>query len=149
MGLRFGLSVATLRVARSSFRFGVKTLAGLHPSTTPSADFWSCDHNFLRSRQSESLQHGNSSRTHARPPRLSRSTFVTHSPDLQHRSLMDGGLRHCSANSSHLHCLLSDSCSSSRDFAPRFLRTPPRDDALAFHSSFTSIKLDRELAPPS
>src|SRR6056297_2343659 len=40
---------------------------------------------------------------------------------------MDGGLRHCSADSSHLHCLLSDSCSSSRGFATRFLQTPPRD----------------------
>ena len=32
---------------------------------------------------------------------------------------------------SHQHCLLSDSCTSGRDFAPRCLQTPPRDDALA------------------
>ena len=37
------------------------------------------------------------------------------------------------ANSSHLHCLLSDSCSSGRGFVTRFLQTPPRGDALALH----------------
>jgi len=34
---------------------------------------------------------------------------------------------------SHLHCLLSDSCSSGRGFVTRFLQTPPRGDALALH----------------
>jgi len=36
---------------------------------------------------------GNSSRTHARPPRLSLSPFVARPPDLQHWPSMDGGLR--------------------------------------------------------
>jgi len=37
----------------------------------------------------------------------------------------------CSGGSSHQHCLLSDSCTSGHDFAPRCLQTPPHDDALA------------------
>jgi integrase len=37
------------------------------------------------------------------------------------------------ANSPNAVCLLSGSCSSARIFAPRFLQTPPRDDALALH----------------
>ncbi len=54
----------------------------------------------------------------------------------------------CDVDSSHRDCLLSDSCSSGRGFDSRFLQTPPRGDALAIHLSFTSIKLDRGLAPP-
>src|SRR5262245_36990913 len=34
--------------------------------------------------------------------------------------------------------LISGSCSSPRTFAPRFLQTPPRGDALALHLSFGS-----------
>src|SRR5512144_1438807 len=37
---------------------------------------------------------------------------------------------------------LSGSCPSSRGFAPRFLQTPSRDDALAFRQSFAAIGLD-------
>ena len=44
---------------------------------------------------------------------------------------------------------MSGFCSSGRGFAPHFLQTPPRDDALVLHSSFTSIRLDRGLAPPN
>src|SRR4051812_5150227 len=50
--------------------------------------------------------------------------------------------------SSDLGCLLSGFCSSGRGFAPRFLQTPPRGDALALRSHFTSIRLCRGLAPP-
>ena len=50
--------------------------------------------------------------------------------------------------SSDLGCLISDFCSSGRGFAPRFLQTPPRGDALALRSHFTSIRLCRGLAPP-
>src|SRR5215831_18313844 len=46
-------------------------------------------------------------------------------------------------------CLVSDFCSSGRGFAPHFLQTPPRDDALVLRWSFTSIRLDRRLALPS
>ncbi len=45
--------------------------------------------------------------------------------------------------------LISGSCSSPRTFAPRFLPTPPRGDALALRLSFASTWLDRGLAPPS
>src|SRR3982751_3627191 len=45
-------------------------------------------------------------------------------------------------------CLISGFCSSGRGFAPRFLQTPPRGDALALRSHFTSIRLCRGLAPP-
>src|SRR5262249_6933494 len=50
--------------------------------------------------------------------------------------------------SSDLGCLVSGFCSSGRGFAPRFLQTPPRGDALALRSHFTSIRLCRGLAPP-
>src|SRR6478672_2019333 len=50
--------------------------------------------------------------------------------------------------SSDLGCLISGFCSSGRGFAPRFLQTPPRGDALALRSHFTSIRLCRGLAPP-
>ena len=50
--------------------------------------------------------------------------------------------------SSDLGCLVSGFCSSGRGFAPRFLQTSPRGDALALRSHFTSIRLCRGLAPP-
>src|SRR5215470_16307830 len=53
------------------------------------------------------------------------------------------------ARSSGQGCLVSGFCSSGRGSAPHFLQTPPRDDALVLHSSSTSIRLDRGLAPPS
>src|SRR5262245_32465714 len=55
----------------------------------------------------------------------------------------------CVARSSDQGCLVSGFCSSGRGSAPHFLQTPPRDDALVLHSSFTSIRLDRGLSPPS
>src|SRR5262249_44616893 len=45
--------------------------------------------------------------------------------------------------------LVSGSYSSPRAFVPRFLRTPPRGDALALPLSFASTWLDRGLSPPS
>jgi len=45
--------------------------------------------------------------------------------------------------------LISGSCSSVHAFAPRFLQTPPRDDALALRYPFTSTWLGRGLSPPS
>ena len=45
--------------------------------------------------------------------------------------------------------LISGSCSSVHAFAPRFLQTPPRDDALALRYPFTSTRLGRGLSPPS
>ena len=88
MGLRFGLSVAP--------PFGLeclKTLAGLRPPTMPSADFWRAITNSCESVSSSRCSKADYSRTHARPPRLSSSTFTTHQPDLLHKHLMDGGLR--------------------------------------------------------
>src|ERR1019366_7027287 len=51
------------------------------------------------------------------------------------------------ANSPASAGLLSGSCPSAHAFAPRFLQTSPRDDALALRSSFTSIRLDKRLSP--
>jgi len=45
--------------------------------------------------------------------------------------------------------LVSGSCSSVPAFAPRFLQTPPHDDALALRYPFTSTRLGRGLSPPS
>ena len=53
------------------------------------------------------------------------------------------------ARSSDHGCLVSDSCSSGRGFASRFLQTPPRDGALALRWHFASIRLCRGLTPPS
>src|SRR5271167_3936927 len=53
------------------------------------------------------------------------------------------------ARSSDQGCLVSDFCSSGRGFAPHCLQTPPRDDALVLRYSFTSIRVDRGLPPPS
>ena len=53
------------------------------------------------------------------------------------------------ARSSDHTCLRSGSCSSGRDFAPRFLQTVPRGSALALRSYFTSIRLYGGLSPPS
>ena len=53
------------------------------------------------------------------------------------------------ASSSGTVCLRSGSCTSARTFAPRFLQTPPRDDALALRYDFTSIRLSKGLSPSS
>ena len=47
------------------------------------------------------------------------------------------------ASSPDAVCLILGSCSSARTFAPRFLQTPPHDDALRFANSSTQpIPLD-------
>jgi hypothetical protein len=53
------------------------------------------------------------------------------------------------ASSPDAVCLRSISCTSVGTLAPRFLRTPPRDDALALRYYLTSIRLQRRLSPPS
>jgi hypothetical protein len=68
--------------------------------------------------------------TQSRPPGVSPSAFHAQSPDLHFPCLMNMDF----AEQGSLvprWCLISGSCSSTRAFAPRFFRTPPRDDALA------------------
>ena len=69
--------------------------------------------------------------TQDRPPGVIPAAFRAQSPDLHVSSLMNMDF----AKQGWLvqrWCLISGSCSSTRVFAPRFFRTPPRDDALAF-----------------
>src|SRR5918993_4819275 len=80
------------------------------------------------------------------PPQVSSIAFAAHLPDLQLWPLMDS---RSVARSSGQRCLISGFCSSGRGFAPHCLPTPPRDDAVVFRYSFTSIRLDRGLSPPS
>ena len=68
--------------------------------------------------------------THGRSPKVSSTAFSAQPPDLRSAPLMDMGFA--------VSCLLarrsrlkSGSCPSARAFAPRFLQTPPHDDALA------------------
>jgi hypothetical protein len=44
---------------------------------------------------------------------------------------------------------LFGSCSSGRGFAPRFLQTLPRSNALALRQPFAAIRLGKGLSPPS
>jgi hypothetical protein len=86
--------------------------------------------------------------THNRPPEVSSTTFSTHPPDLQPEPLMDMDFAiHCSLVQSdlpHIRFLSIGSC-----FRYRFLQTPPRGDALANRLSFSSIRMDGGLTPPS
>jgi hypothetical protein len=68
--------------------------------------------------------------TQNRSPGVIPAAFHAQSPDLHFPSLMNMDF----AMQSLLvprWCLISGFCSSTRAFAPRFFRTPPRDDALA------------------
>src|ERR1035437_3030536 len=65
-----------------------------------------------------------------RSPEVSLTAFPTHPPDLPSRRLMAMDFAVIRPLVPALG-LLSGFCSSGRGFAPRFLQTPPRDDALA------------------
>jgi len=96
-----------------------------HPKviTMPSADFcclFKSDHSSF-SRESA---------TSNRSPEVSSTAFRALPPDLQPAPLMDMGFV-VDCQLAGAVCLLSGSCSSARAFAPRFLQTPPHDDALA------------------
>ena len=91
--------------------------------TMPSADFCAA----VRSpRGPLSPEFG----TRRRSPEVSSIAFPAHLPDLQPRPLMDMDFA-IVARSSGAGRLISGFCSSGRGFAPRFLQTPPRGDALA------------------
>ena len=53
------------------------------------------------------------------------------------------------ADSSDPRAYLSSSCPSARTFAPRFLQTPPRDDALALPYPSPPPRWERDFRPPS
>ena len=84
--------------------------------------------------------------TRHRPPRLSLTTFLR---TAGFTALAFDGWRTSpsSVGSSHQHCLLSDSCSSGRDFAPHFLQTPCHQDALAFANPSPPSSWIRDLHP--
>jgi len=72
------------------------------------------------------------SRTYRRPPGVSTHTFGTQPLDLRCRYLMDMDFV-ISCSLVPPSRLLSSFYSSARTFAPRFLQTLPRDNALALH----------------
>jgi len=105
------------------FAITVRAFPTLDVGNMPSADF--C----RRVRMScPILSHV--SVTGSRSPEVSSTAFPASPPDLRFASLMEMGfaitcpLARCSR-------LLSGFCPSARTFAPRFLPTPPRDDAVA------------------
>jgi hypothetical protein len=88
------------------------------------------------------------SRTRRRSPEVSSTTFGTSPPNLQPRRLMDRDFAETRplvpTRLPHIRFLSIGSC-----LRYRFLRTPPRGDALASRLSFSSIRMDRGLSPPS
>src|SRR5229473_2820074 len=102
-------------------------------STTPAADF--C----CRIRMNcSTLSH--ESVTCNRSPAISSTAFHAQPPDLRFASLIDMGFAAIGPLAQRSR-LRSGSCTLARVFAPRFLQTPPRGDALAFRYHFTSIRL--------
>ena len=68
--------------------------------------------------------------TRRRPPAISSTAVRTRPPNLRSASLMDLGFA-VSCPLARRSRLVSGFCSSARAFAPRFLQTPRRRDALA------------------
>ena len=101
--------------------------SGLHrvaPPTTPSADF--C--------VAVRPPHGDLSPdfgTRRRPPEVTSTAFAARPPNLPPRTLIvvDFAIGCSLVRPGRPHYPIS--CPSGRGFAPRFLQTPPRDDALA------------------
>ena len=117
--------------------------AKLVPPTTPSADFCAAVGSPLGFPSSELARNT----TQTSPGKLDR---LPRTPAGSTAMAIDGfWTSRLVARSSDQGCLVSDFCSSGRGFAPHCLQTPPRDDALVLRSSFTSIRLDRGLSPPS
>ncbi len=67
---------------------------------------------------------------HGRSPEVSSTAFRAQPPDLRFASLMDMDFA-VNCPLAQRSRLKSGSCPSARAFAPRFLQTPPHDDALA------------------
>ena len=65
-----------------------------------------------------------------RSPEVSSTAFRAPPPNLRFAPLMEMGFAKPGPLAQRSR-LLSGFCSSARTFAPRFLQTPPRDDALA------------------
>jgi hypothetical protein len=80
------------------------------------------------------------SATYSSSPEISSIAFHAQPPNLRFASLIDMGLATIGplARRSGLR---SGSCTWARVFAPRFLQTPPRGDALALRYHFTAIRL--------
>ena len=69
--------------------------------------------------------------TYDRSPEVSSTAFRAPPPNLRFAPLMEMGFAKPGPLARRSR-LLSGFCPSARTFAPRFLQTPPRDDALAF-----------------
>jgi hypothetical protein len=92
------------------------------PRTTPSADLSAA----VRKPHGSLSPQG----TRPRSPGISSTAFHARPPDLRFAPLMDMDFAALCPLVRRLR-LGSGSCTSARAFAPRFLRTPPRGDALA------------------
>ena len=68
--------------------------------------------------------------TPGRSPEVSSTAFLAPPPNLRSASLMEVGFA-ITGPLARRSRLIFGFCPSARTFAPRFLQTPPRDDALA------------------
>ena len=68
--------------------------------------------------------------TYGRSPEVSSTAFRASPPNLRFALLMDRGFAKPGPLAQRSR-LIFGFCPSARTFAPRFLQTPPRDDALA------------------
>jgi hypothetical protein len=68
--------------------------------------------------------------TPGRPPEVSSTAFRAPPPNLRFAPLMEMGFAKPGPLAQRSR-LISGFCPSARTFAPRFLQTPPHDDALA------------------
>ena len=75
-----------------------------------------------------------------RSPEVSSTAFRAAPPNLRFALLMEMGFAKPGPLAQRSR-LISGFCPSARTFAPRFLQTPPRGDALALRYHFTSIRL--------
>ena len=74
--------------------------------------------------------------TYDRSPEVSSTAFRATPPNLRFASLMEMGFAKPGPLAQRSR-LRSGSCTLARVFAPRFLQTPPRGDALALRYHFT------------
>ena len=100
-------------------------------------------------RLAVSVAHPPKQGQNGRPPRVRRVTFAPSTCRIYAGTLrMTSGFRFL-CPLARVPSPLCASCSSGRSFAYSFLRTPPRDDALAVRLAVPVIKVRRGLSPPS
>jgi hypothetical protein len=106
-------------------------------TTTPSADFCHVVRAPYDALSHISVTQG---RSPGRSPAIRLTAFNAQPPNLPPAPLRDVDFAVIGQLVRH-RSLISGSCPSARVFAPRFLQTSPRDDALALRYHFSSIRM--------